>query len=131
MTVRAEHPEVLQAVVVPDAVAVVDLDGEWLPPPVGDAASAATIFKYTSLEQAALYLRSALCILENIVDRHLPSAGSQASLSDGRSPGGRAEAEAKQALAVAMARVVERLDRRPVVLRVPRTGPWPVCVLAA
>jgi hypothetical protein len=34
MTVRTEHPKIFKTMIVIDAVAVVDLDGEGLPPPL-------------------------------------------------------------------------------------------------
>ncbi len=54
MAVRAEHPKILDPVVITDTVDVVDLDREWFAPPFVDSTQRATIHKYTSLDQAAL-----------------------------------------------------------------------------
>jgi hypothetical protein len=44
VTVRAEHPKILDPVIISDAVDVIDLNGDGLTPPFVDATPAATIF---------------------------------------------------------------------------------------
>ena len=53
VTIRAEHPEIFHAVVVPDAVAVIELDGQGLAEPRIQAALLTDVLEYTSLDQAS------------------------------------------------------------------------------
>jgi hypothetical protein len=64
VAVRAQHSQILQAIVVPDAVDVIDLNAEVLAPPFAQATVLAPIFKYTSPDQAVLDIMSALSVLE-------------------------------------------------------------------
>ncbi len=45
MTIRAQHSEILEAMVVADAIAMVDLDGDGATPPFIDTAFVAAILK--------------------------------------------------------------------------------------
>jgi hypothetical protein len=54
VTVRTEHPKILNPMIVVNAVDVVDLDGQRAPPPFAQATPIATIYDYTSPKQVAL-----------------------------------------------------------------------------
>jgi hypothetical protein len=54
VAVRAEHPEVLQAVVFGVAVGVVDLDGERHAPPFREPADLAAVGKNSGAEKTPL-----------------------------------------------------------------------------
>jgi hypothetical protein len=54
MTVRAEHPKILDPVVIANIVDMVDLNREWFAPPFVNPAQRAPVCKYTSLDQVAL-----------------------------------------------------------------------------
>ena len=92
MTVRAEHPEILNPVVVTDPVDVVDLNGEGFAPPFAYAAPVATIPEYTSLQQVALHGRPG-ARGEDFRQRPSPRAGPQLATPYGLRPGRRAKSE--------------------------------------
>jgi hypothetical protein len=54
MTVRAEHPKILDPIIIPNTVDMVDLNRERLAPPFVNSAQRAPIDKYTSPDQAVL-----------------------------------------------------------------------------
>jgi hypothetical protein len=43
VAVRAKHAEILKAMIVPDAVAMIDLDGDGFPPPLRETALLADV----------------------------------------------------------------------------------------
>jgi hypothetical protein len=55
MTIWAQHPEIFQAMVVLDPVAVVDLDGDGTTPPFFNPAFVATIFQDAGSQKAPLH----------------------------------------------------------------------------
>ncbi len=55
VTIRAKHSQILEAMVIPDAVNVVDMHRNRLASPVAQAALLANIFQHASLEQPPFY----------------------------------------------------------------------------
>jgi hypothetical protein len=131
MTVWAEHPEVLEPVVVRDSVGVVKLDGERLPPPLGESTPIAPILDYTSREQALLDVRPTLGFFEDALDRFLPRPRLEVPPANSLSPRLGAEAKPAAALHIGVPLVIVRLHLGPAILEVPRSRPRPVFVLRA
>jgi hypothetical protein len=122
VTVRAEHPKILDPVVIANTVDMVDLNREWFAPPFVDSAQRAAIHQYTSLDQAALDHLS-LGLQQNALDREALYARSDLAAPNGLRPRGGAKAESFGARSVRMAFVVVALHGAPVV-SLPRVGVW-------
>jgi hypothetical protein len=70
MAVGTEHPKILQPVVVRDAVDMVDVHRERLPPPLAEPTLLATVFKESRMEQAFFDMGAAAGTHEELVNRH-------------------------------------------------------------
>ncbi len=118
VTVRAEHPEILYPIVIPDPIDVVDLNAERLTPPLRYPTRTATIFKYTSLEQVPLYGQPGTLGKNDVKG---PAAGSCTEFSavDGLRPRGCGKSETLSALSVGVSCIVEPLHIRPIELPAP------------
>jgi hypothetical protein len=69
VAIGTEHPKVLQPVVVPDAVDVVDMDAERSASPFTKAAFLAAIFEQARLDKARLYVRTISPAHQQLFDR--------------------------------------------------------------
>jgi hypothetical protein len=117
VTVRAQHPKVLQAVIVRDTVAVIELDGQGLPPPLGQAALVADVFEYTSLKQAPFDGASIAAAGEQFLDRPALRTRANRPAADGLCPRGKREAEPLDAPTNRPSLVIVSLDLHPIVAR--------------
>jgi hypothetical protein len=116
VTVRTEHPEILEPIVVLDAVDVVELNAEVSSSPFCQSTVLAPIFKYTSPDQAVLDMGSRFRPSQHFGDRHAKWAGRYFSSEASFPPAARVEAEFGTTLAVGVPFIVIPLDLGPIVL---------------
>lgn len=104
--------------IVPDAVAVVELDGDGPTPPFGDPARFASILDDTEPQQRPFDGQSAFRLGKD--SRNGPRSGTRDDRSSfhRRYPGCAGKPEPVLALAVCVIEVVVRLNRRPIVFRI-------------
>ncbi len=96
--------------IAPNAVAVVDLDGDALTPPFGKAANVTTVLQYAGFEQPPFDRRASIRDGHDFFDRPLPGPRLQFSVFDGFCPRGRAKAESSTALAVRVSVIIKLLN---------------------
>src|SRR5579884_2787757 len=104
MAVRAEHAQVLHAMIGPDAVDVVDLDGEGLAPPFTEPTLVAPVAEHPRRQQTTLYGTAKAAALQDFVQGLRKRPGDDCTAPDGLRPGERGEPE----LLLASARSVSR-----------------------
>ncbi len=115
VTVRAEHSEILDSMIVANAVDVVDLDGQRTAPPFTQAAPVATVFDYTSLEQVSLNCLPAPRLGHRLGKGKADRSRHDSSGSYGLGPRSSAEAELGAALPVAGTGLVVDAYRAPII----------------
>lgn len=115
VAVRAEHPEIFQPVVVPNAVSMIDLDGQGLPPPAVQAAFIADVPEYTSLDQAPFDGAPVAAPGQDLLDGPAPGTRPHAPPADRLGPGHQREAEPLAAVTDRVAGIVVLLHGRPIV----------------
>ncbi len=121
VAIRAEHPQVFKAIVVLDAVDMVEVHVERLALPLCQPARLTAVGKNPGLHEARLDMCFDSCAGRRATRRSAfrNDAALIVAALDGICPRGRAKAESRLALPVAMAGIVVCLNSGPVVLASP------------
>lgn|SRR5581483_10706539 len=114
VTVRAQHAQVLQPVVVPHAVNVVQLNHERLPLPLGQSAYRTDVFEKAGSEEVLFDGAAVLGLSQDLHQRPAVTPSAERASANGLRPRGCGEAESSPAFAVRVPAIVVHLNGSPI-----------------